>query len=75
MLGMIGGLFTSGMSMPDAFTMLAVFTPQGWVIKAWKVVLSGQTLPELMIPFAVMTVMGIVMFVIGAMMFRKRLAL
>lgn len=74
-LGMLGGLFTSGMSMPEAFTMLAVFTPQGWVIKAWKVVLSGQPLPELMIPFAVMMVMGIVMFVIGAMMFRKRLAL
>jgi ABC-2 type transport system permease protein len=73
-LGMLGGLFTSGMSMPEAFTMLAVFTPQGWVIKAWKVVLSGQPLPELMIPFAVMMVKGIVMFVIGAMMFRKRFA-
>ena len=73
-LGTLGGLFTSGMSMPEAFTMLAIFTPQGWVIKAWKVVLSGQPAPELMIPFAVLTVMGIVMFVIGAMMFRNRFA-
>ena len=74
-LGMLGGLFTTGISMPEAFTMLAVFTPQGWIIKAWQLVLSGQPLPELMIPFAVMMVMGIVMFAIGAMMFRKRLAL
>ena len=74
-LGMLGGLFTTGMSMPEAVTMLAVFTPQGWIIKTWQLVLSAQPLPELMIPFVVMMVMGIVMFAIGAMMFRKRLAL
>lgn len=73
-LGMVGGLFTSGMSMPKAFTMLAVFTPQGWVIKAWKVVLSGQPLPEVVIPLLVMVLMGILMFIVGASMFRKRYA-
>ena len=73
-LGMLGGLFTTGMSMPEAVTKLAVFTPQGWIIKTWQLVLSGQPLHELMIPFAVMMVMGIVMFGIGAMMFRKRYA-
>jgi ABC-2 type transport system permease protein len=73
-LGMLGGLFTPGMQVPEAFTLLAIFTPQGWVIKTWKVVLSGQPLPELMTSFIVLMVMGIVMFVIGAMMFRKRFA-
>jgi len=73
-LGMIGGLFTSGMSMPEGFTMLAVFTPQGWVIKAWKVVLNGQPLPELVTPLIMMTFMGIATFVIGASIFRKRYA-
>jgi len=73
-LGMIGGLFTSGMSMPEGFTMLAVFTPQGWVIKAWKVLLSGQPLPELVTPLIMMTFMGIATFVIGASIFRKRYA-
>jgi ABC-2 type transport system permease protein len=73
-LGMLGGLFTSGLSMPEAFTRLAIFTPQGWVIKAWNIVLIGQPLSELMTSFIVLMVMGIVMFVIGAMMFRKRFA-
>ena len=73
-LGMLGGMFTQGMQVPKAFTLLAIFTPQGWVIKTWKVVLSGQPLPELMTSFIVLMVMGIVMFVIGAMMFRKRFA-
>lgn len=73
-LGMFGGLFTSGLSMPEAFTRLAIFTPQGWVIKAWNIVLSERPLPELVGPFAVQTAMGISMFVIGAMVFRKRFA-
>ncbi|MGB7094471.1 MAG: ABC transporter permease [Anaerolineales bacterium] len=73
-LGMLGGLFTANISMPEAFTMLANFTPQGWVIKSWRVVMNGQPISDLLLPFAVMTAMGIVMFVIGAMMFRKRYA-
>ena len=73
-LGMLGGLFTANISMPEAFTMLANFTPQGWVIKSWSVVMNGQPISDLLLPFAVMTAMGIVMFVIGAMMFRKRYA-
>ncbi len=73
-LGMLGGLFTAGLTMPKAFTMLAFFTPQGWVIRAWKVVLSGQLWPELIIPLAVLMVMGIAMFASGAMRFRKRFA-
>jgi len=73
-LGMLGGLFTSGLSMPEAFTRLAVFTPQGWVIKAWKVVLSGGGTSELLVPFAMLAVMGIVMFAIGALVFRRRFA-
>jgi ABC-2 type transport system permease protein len=73
-LGMLGGLFTAGFSMPEAFTKLAIFTPQGWVIKAWNIVLGSQPFPDLMIPFGIMMVMGIVMFTIGAMIFRKRFA-
>ena len=73
-LGMLGGLFTANISMPKAFTMLANFTPQGWVIKSWGIVLGGQPVSDLLLPFAVMTAMGIVMFVLGAMMFRKRYA-
>lgn len=71
-LGILGGLFTVGLDMPEAFTKLSVFTPQGWVIGTWKAALSGQPFSEVVIPFIVITVMGTVMFAVGAMRFRQR---
>ncbi len=75
-LGMLGGLFTANMpnAMPAAMNAIANLTPQGWVLKTWRLVLDGQSTGGLLIPFAVMTAMGLVMFVIGSMMFRKRFA-
>lgn len=75
-LGMLGGLFTSNMpnALPAAMNMIANFTPQGWVLKTWRMVMDGQSVGDLLVPFAVMTAMGLVMFAIGAMMFRKRFA-
>lgn len=73
-MGLLGGLFTSGFAMPKAFSMLSNITPQGWVIKGWNVVLNGQPLSDLLLPFAVMTAMGVLMFGIGARMFQKRYA-
>ncbi|MFL7893568.1 MAG: ABC transporter permease [Anaerolineales bacterium] len=71
-LGMLGGLFTSGFSMPEAFNRLALITPQGWVIKAWKIVMNGQPLHEVVVPVSVLIAIGMVMFVSGAVRFRKR---
>jgi len=75
-LGMLGGLFTASIpsGMPAAMNVIANFTPQGWVLKTWKMVMDGQPAGELLVPFMVMVGMGAVMFVIGAMMFRKRFA-
>ena len=75
-LGMLGGLFTANIpdAMPAAFNMIANFIPQGWVLKAWRMVLDGASVGDLLIPFSVMVGMGIVMFVAGAAMFRKRFA-
>jgi ABC-2 type transport system permease protein len=75
-MGMLGGLFTANMpnAMPAAFNMIANFTPQGWVLKAWRMVMDGQSASDLLVPFAVMVVMGVVMFAIGAAMFRRRYA-
>jgi ABC-type transport system involved in multi-copper enzyme maturation permease subunit len=73
-LGMLGGLFTSGFSMPDSFTKLALITPQGWVIKAWRIVMNGQPLREVVIPITVLIVIGTVLFVSGAVRFQKRYA-
>jgi ABC-2 type transport system permease protein len=75
-LGMLGGLFTANLpnAMPAAFQVLANFTPQGWVLRTWKLALSGAAPAELLLPFIVLLVMGAVMFALGAVMFRKRYA-
>lgn len=70
-LGMISGLFTTNIQIA-AFDLMGNFTPQGWVLKAWKLSLAGQPASELVIPFLVLMTMGIVMFAIGAAMFRRR---
>jgi len=73
-LGMLSGLFTTNIAMPASFNAIGNFTPQGWVLKAWKLSLAGQPAKEMVLPFFVLVVMGIVLFAIGAMMFRKRYA-
>ncbi len=75
-LGMLGGLFTANLpgGMPGAFNLLANFTPQGWVLKAWRIVLAGQPAGDVLMPFAVMLAIGLVMFAAGALMFRRRYA-
>ena len=75
-LGMLGGLFTANMpnALPGAMNMIANFTPQGWVLKSWRMALDGAAAGSLLIPFLVTVAMGIVMFAIGAMMFKRRYA-
>lgn len=76
MLGMLGGLFTANLpgGGPAVFESIGNFIPQGWVLKSWRMVLGGQSVNDLLIPFAIIVVMGIVMFAIGAMKFNKRFA-
>ena len=73
-LGMLSGLFTTNIAMPDSFNAIASFTPQGWVLKAWKLSLNGHPTSELVLPCLVLLAMGFVMFAIGALMFKKRYA-
>lgn len=73
-LGAISGLFTTNINMPPAFVAMGNFTPQGWALRAWKLTLDGQPAIELLLPFIVMTALGLVMFVIGANQFRRRFA-
>jgi ABC-type multidrug transport system permease subunit len=74
MLGMLGGLFTSNVDMPESFTRLAVLTPQGWANTTWKIALTGAPASELALHCAVLLGMGVVMFAAGAVIFRRRFA-
>ncbi len=73
-LGMLSGLFTANIDMPASFNAIAKFTPQGWALKAWELSLAGQPPSQLLLPFFVLLGMGVVMFAIGATLFRKRYA-
>ena len=73
-MGMLGGLFTGTGTLPEIFTRLADFTPQGWVIKAWKLTLAGQGPAELVTPTLVLLLIGAACFVIGAWRIQRRFA-
>jgi ABC-2 type transport system permease protein len=73
-MGMLGGLFTANIAMPEGFNRLAAFTPQGWVVRGWKIVLNGLPVNEMLLPLAVMLVVGIIMFAFGAFRFHRRFA-
>ena len=73
-LGMAGGLFSAGMeSLPRAFETVALLTPHGWALRAWKLALAGADAGELLLPFAVLLIMGAALFTGGALAFRRRL--
>jgi ABC-2 type transport system permease protein len=73
-MGMLSGLFTTNIAMPASFAALAKFTPQGWALKAWELSLGGLPPSQLLLPFFVLVGMGVVMFAIGATLFRRRYA-
>lgn len=74
-LGMAGGLFTVALPTPPAaIDIVSKFTPHGWVLSAWKMVMMNQTFAEIFLPVLVAIVFGVVMFAVGAFIFRRRFA-
>ncbi len=72
--GMLGGLFTVAVPMPDAFKVVNLFTPQGWVLKAWDMTLKGGTLGDLLPIVLVIVAIGVVFFALGVRRFQHRYA-
>jgi ABC-2 type transport system permease protein len=73
-LGMLGGLFTVAVQMPAGFETLGKITPQGWVMQAWRMVFSGSSVSEILLPFGVSVILGVAAFIIGARIFNRRFA-
>jgi ABC-2 type transport system permease protein len=74
MLGMLGGLFTSNVQMPEAFTRLQLFTPQGWAISGWKLAMNDLPPADILLTFLVLACLGSGMFFAGSFLFRRRFA-
>lgn len=72
--GMLGGLFTVAVPMPDAFKAINLITPQGWVLKAWDVTLKGGTLGDILPIVLVIVAIGAVFFALGVRRFQHRYA-
>lgn len=72
-MGMLGGLFTTGMpQLPAAFDLVALLTPQGWALRSWKAALAGAGPDEVLLPTMMLVGMGTVFFGVGVWLFRRR---
>jgi ABC-2 type transport system permease protein len=74
LLGMLGGLFTVGVEMPAGFQTVNLLTPQGWALRAWKLTVTGAQPQEILLPLIVLLAAGIIFFLLGTRIFRRRYA-
>jgi ABC-2 type transport system permease protein len=73
--GMLGGLFTTSIpNLPAEMDTVALITPQGWAMRAWKLALSGAGLEQLLVPVLVLLGLGVIFLIVGAALFRRRFA-
>ncbi len=71
--GVAGGTITTGFqNIPAFFNTLTLLTPQGWALNAWKASLAGNLPGQVLLPVAVLCLIGLVFFAIGALLFRRR---
>jgi ABC-type multidrug transport system permease subunit len=75
LMGMVGGLFTTGLpGVPPALETAGLFIPQGWALRGLRLVLFGAAPQDVLIPAAVLLIFGLVFFVVGARKFSGRFA-
>ncbi len=54
-MGMMGGLFTTGIpTLPAAFDTITLLTPHGWALRSWKLALAGAAPAEVLGPTLVL---------------------
>ena len=72
-MGMLGGLFTTGIpTLPAAFDVITLATPHGWALRSWNLALAGAGPGEVLLPALVLVGMGVVFFSAGTVLFRRR---
>jgi ABC-2 type transport system permease protein len=72
-MGMLGGLFTTGIpNLPAVFDTVTLAMPHGWALRAWKLAMAGAGPGSLLTPTLVLLAMGIVFFTVGVFVFRRR---
>ena len=74
MLGMITVFTGTVPTASSAMNTVSLAVPQGWAVRAWRLLLDGGGLAEVLPTVAVMLAGGVVFFAIGVLKFRKRYA-
>lgn len=75
--GMVGinAMFTGNLTGTSGATdLIALFTPQGWAMRGWRVVLQGGGVADLLLVLGVMVALSVVFFTIGVRRFERRFA-
>ncbi len=73
--GLLGGLIPTGdPTQPSRFAGLSLALPQGWAMRGWRLTLAGASPDQIMLPFVVLVVVGIVFLAAGTAVLRKRFA-
>lgn len=73
--GMAGGLMTTGFTnLPATFDRITLLTPQGWVLRTWKLGLAHADLGQLLLPFLASLAIAAALFALGARGMRRRFA-
>lgn len=72
--GIMGGLFTTFTPMSGALDTASLAVPQGWALRGMKLTLAGAGPMEVLGPAMVLFVIGVGLFAVGTLMFRRRFA-
>ena len=75
-LGMLGmsSVFTAGVQGASPIGRAALLVPHGWGVRAWEILLGGGGLADVIGTVAVMLLLGLVFFAVGAVRFHRRYA-
>ena len=72
--GIIGGLFTTFTPMSGLLDSASLAVPQGWALRAMKLALAGAGPMEVLGPVLVLLAIGVTLFAVGTLVFRRRFA-
>lgn len=76
-MGMMGisSVFTANVpNVSPAVETLPLIVPQGWAMRALRLVMDGGGVDDVLLPVVVMLALSVVFFLIGVLKFRKRFA-
>lgn len=74
-MGMLGGLYTTGFNGGLAiFDTIGLALPQGWALRGMKLVLAGAAPQDVLVPLAALLAFGVLFFALGTRTFRSRFA-